>query len=670
MANTITLFKQYVSMLDEVYKLSSLTSDLDGAAELAKQGANANELIIPKLSMQGLADYSRNGGYVDGDVTLTNESVKCNFDRGRMFTVDTLDNAETAGLAFGRLAGEFIRTKVVPELDAFRFAAYAQVAGISTVDGANLSTGTSVVEAIRAAINRMDEDEVPQEQRYLYITPTLLGLVEDLDTTKSKKVLEGFAKIVKVPQSRFYTEISQKSGKIVSAAGGQTDETAGGYAKASDGKNINFMVIHKPAVIQYQKHTVPKVIAPEQNQTADAWKFGYRTVGIATADIKKIIEGVALAELGLSFGQASGVFDNQPAWVTQLITWGTILGGLGLMIFGIATADIKKIIEGAALMQLGIRYGTASGAFDTMPNWLKQVITWGSLLTGVGMLIADLSSLPGGLGMLVAGLGMVAAGVSFGNATDSFDGAATLLKNIYSDCKDFWDEHFAEFFTKDYWDAKWENIKSSCDEWWDGVKTWFSENVAPKFTKEYWSAKFDSIRSSAVEKWEAIKNWFTANVAPKFTKDYWVRKFDSMKQGAKSTINGIIECFERGINNIITRINKLSWDIPDWVPGVGGKRFGFNISTVSLPRLATGTVVPANFGEFAAILGDNKREPEVVSPVSTIKQALREVMNEFGDRPVQITVYTTLDGRIIGRSVVEYHNGVVAQTGVTPLKGV
>ncbi len=292
MANAITLFKQYVSMLDEVYKLSSLTSDLDGASDLARQGANANELIIPKLSMQGLADYSRNGGYIDGDVTLTNESVRCNFDRGRMFTVDTLDNAETAGLAFGRLAGEFIRTKVVPELDAFRFAAYAQTTGVSTVAGAALSTGASVVEAIRAAINKMDEDEVPQEQRYLYITPTLLGRVEDLDTTKSKKALEGFTKVVKVPQSRFYTKIAQKSGKIITTGEGQdastTDETAGGYAKASDGKNINFMVIHKPALIQYQKHTVPKVITPEQNQTADAWKFGYRTVGIADAYENKV----------------------------------------------------------------------------------------------------------------------------------------------------------------------------------------------------------------------------------------------------------------------------------------------------------------------------------------------------------------------------------------------
>lgn len=124
MANSITLFKQQIAnILDEVYKASSLTAVLDGASELVQQGANANELIIPKMSMDGLGDYSKASGYVNGDVTLTNETVQCNFDRGRMFTIDSMDNIETAGVAFGRLAGEFIRTKVVPEVDAFRLLA-------------------------------------------------------------------------------------------------------------------------------------------------------------------------------------------------------------------------------------------------------------------------------------------------------------------------------------------------------------------------------------------------------------------------------------------------------------------------------------------------------------------------------------------------------------------
>ena len=219
MANLIELAKSYVPMLDEVYKLASCTSDLDGAPELARQGANANELIIPMLEMDGLADYDRNGGYVAGDVKMENRTVQCNFDRGRMFTVDTMDNAETAGLAFGRLAAEFIRTKVVPELDAFRFACYAGKPGISSAE-ATLSSGADVIAAISAAVTEMDENEVPSDQRHLRITSTLLRAIKDMDSYKSREVLESFASVKPVPQRRFYTAIEQLSGKDGEKAGG------------------------------------------------------------------------------------------------------------------------------------------------------------------------------------------------------------------------------------------------------------------------------------------------------------------------------------------------------------------------------------------------------------------------------------------------------------------
>lgn len=278
MANNIALFKKYIPMLDEVYKLASLTSVLDGASELVEAGKNANELVIPMMSMDGLAAYSRNGGYVNGDVTLSYETKRCNFDRGRMFHVDNMDNAETAGIAYGRLASEFIRTKVVPELDAFRLAKYAAVTGIGSTTG-TLSTGANVITALRDATNAMDEGEVPTEERYLFITPSLASLVDDLDTNKSRAVMERFARVIRVPQTRFYTAITQNDGTT-------SGQTAGGYVKA--GNDINFMVIHKPAVIQFQKHVAPKVITPEANQKADAWMFGYRNVGIAEAYQNKV----------------------------------------------------------------------------------------------------------------------------------------------------------------------------------------------------------------------------------------------------------------------------------------------------------------------------------------------------------------------------------------------
>lgn len=279
MANNITKFKKYVPLLDEVYKEAAITSVLDSDTSLAQAGANANEIVIPKIDMDGLGDYDRNSGYTNGDVTLTNETVKFNYERGRMFSVDAMDDEETAGIAFGKLAGEFIRTKVAPEGDAFRFATYAGTEGISSATG-TLADGTAVIAALRAAINKMDEDEVPYEQRYLFITPTLKGMIEDLDTTKSKEVLARFAEVKPVPQTRFYTAIDLLTGK--------DGESKGGYVKAEAGKNINFLVIHKPAVMQYNKHVAPKVISPEANQDADSWKFGYRKYGLADVYENKV----------------------------------------------------------------------------------------------------------------------------------------------------------------------------------------------------------------------------------------------------------------------------------------------------------------------------------------------------------------------------------------------
>ena len=274
MANSIALAQKYVTLMDEVYKGAAKTAVLESPAAMSRAGANVNEIVIPKIEMDGLADYSRNSGYVGGDVTFKWETVKFNYERGRMFTVDSMDNEETQNLAFGRLAGEFIRTKVVPELDAFRFATYAGFSDIGKKEAA-LAGGTDVVNALRTASNAMDEAEVDTTERYLFITPTLNAMIADLDTYKSREVISRFAQVVEVPQTRFYTAIDLLDGTTGS-------EEKGGYKKSTDAKDINFMVIHKPAVIQFTKHAVPKIITPEMNQDADAWKYGYRNYGLAS----------------------------------------------------------------------------------------------------------------------------------------------------------------------------------------------------------------------------------------------------------------------------------------------------------------------------------------------------------------------------------------------------
>lgn len=276
MPNSISLFKKYIDMLDEVYKVSAKSSILDIDGSLVRAGANANEVVIPKISMDGLADYSRSSGYVNGNVTFTNETVQFNYDRGRAFTVDAMDNEETAGLAFGKLSSEFIRTKVVPEMDAVRFATYAAVSGIGSATG-SLGNGLDVLAAITVANNAMDEAEVSADGRYLFITPTLHNLINAVDSYKSKAMLDKFAGVVDVPQSRFFTAVDLYDGK-------SSGETVGGFVKdPSQGKNINFMIIQKSAVIQFTKHTVNKVISPADNQESDGWKFFYRAYGLTDA---------------------------------------------------------------------------------------------------------------------------------------------------------------------------------------------------------------------------------------------------------------------------------------------------------------------------------------------------------------------------------------------------
>ena len=278
MPNTITLRKNYSALLDEVYQLSSLTAVLDGPNNLVKEGANANEILIPKMSMQGLADYSKTTGYAAGDVTLEYETKKCTYDRGRKFVVDAMDDVESANLAFGRLSGEFLRTKVVPELDAYRLSAYAQATGATKVK-ATITDGKSGLAALRGARNQLENAEANLATCFLFINPTLYGMIDDLDTTASRKALEGFAKIIKVPSGRFFNKIKLNS------------SGAGGFAAATDALAMNFILIDKQSVIQYQKHTVSKIFTPEQNQSADAWQYNYRTVGIAETYDNKV-EGI------------------------------------------------------------------------------------------------------------------------------------------------------------------------------------------------------------------------------------------------------------------------------------------------------------------------------------------------------------------------------------------
>ena len=273
MPNNIVLAKNYVALLDEVYRAASVTADLTSDATMIRAGANANELVYPQIAVTGLGDYDRNSGYTDGSVDLQWKTARFNYDRGTKISVDTMDNQESFDLAFGAAGATLQREKVAPEADAFTFATLAGMSGISIGEAATFAGGADFLEALLIAKNKMDEDEVPEEGRILYATPTLMNAVMALDTTKSREVLNAFAVRKKVPQSRFYTAIDLLDGK-------SEDEKVGHFRKAAGGKDINFMIVHKPAVLKWDKHTVGDVIAPANNPNSDAYILKYRKYGI------------------------------------------------------------------------------------------------------------------------------------------------------------------------------------------------------------------------------------------------------------------------------------------------------------------------------------------------------------------------------------------------------
>lgn len=275
MANNIELVTKHLNLLDTVYKQSAKSSLLEASSTLVKETEEANVVKIAKMDFDGLGDYDKNTGFPAGNVNLTWETHTFANDRGRKFTLDKMDNLESLGLTLLNLTGEFVRTAVVPEKDAYTFAKVADKAGTKV---AGTLTKTTTKSAIEDAIIALGEEEVDEANLVIYATHAVKGNLEaeigrGLESGKTEygQIINYFndIPIISVPQTRFYTAIDLKDGV-------SEGQTVGGYAKAETGKDINFIVMDKNAVFSVTKNAVTKVITPEQNQLADGWLFHFR----------------------------------------------------------------------------------------------------------------------------------------------------------------------------------------------------------------------------------------------------------------------------------------------------------------------------------------------------------------------------------------------------------
>lgn len=270
--NAITLAQKYLPVLDEVYKRGSLTSMFD-TAQAEFVGANTVQLF--NYDSVGMANYSRDAGYVMGNITAGWEDYTISQDRGRAFQIDAMSNEETLGMTLASALSEEERVHIIPEVDAYRFSKWAGTTGVSSATGTITVGTTNVADLIAAAEAQMDNDEVPYEGRVLYVSPkayqALKGNIERRIINSEDNVntnVEFFddMQIIRVPQGRFVDAITLNAPTTAAGQGGYT----------ASGNNINFMIVHPSAIMQVMKHRVLRVFNPDENIEADAFRVNLR----------------------------------------------------------------------------------------------------------------------------------------------------------------------------------------------------------------------------------------------------------------------------------------------------------------------------------------------------------------------------------------------------------
>jgi hypothetical protein len=277
MAQVINLASMYTGILDEFYRLNSLTADLEVRSNFVKDFDNAGTIKLLELTMHGAGDYSRSAGFLDGEINTAWRNYTITEDRGVSFNLDVMDSEEGM-LLMAEVAKSFMRDFMVPEIDAFRFARIASKAPVGQSVAANLAVGT-VLSAMDTAILTLADKEVPQERMRFYVSNTVYNLLKNSDKiTRQADVnsnngvinrgavsLEGIP-IITVPSSRFVSEIELKAGGVA----------GWGYAPAVGAKAINFELVDTGAVTAITRHAKVRMFGADVNQKMDADKFDYR----------------------------------------------------------------------------------------------------------------------------------------------------------------------------------------------------------------------------------------------------------------------------------------------------------------------------------------------------------------------------------------------------------
>lgn len=269
---SIEFRKEYIDAMDEALVASNPFKSLfDANPGVLKWLQKAEEVKVPKFALDGPTPLTSGQGYTTRNVSLSYETVKADLRIGGAYPIDPVDNMDTDGFLKETVVPEYVRTEETPYVAAYIASKLAQTSGIGTATAA-LSTGADVLAALKVAADAMDEGHVPGMRRHLYIVPKHMSAIDALDTTKSRAVLGRFDVIDRTPQDIMYSKITQYDGTT-------SGQEAGGYVKAADGLDINFIAVWEPAVIAGIKHRELKYIEGKYNPNSPSDLFCPDTVG-------------------------------------------------------------------------------------------------------------------------------------------------------------------------------------------------------------------------------------------------------------------------------------------------------------------------------------------------------------------------------------------------------
>nr|DAO33183.1 MAG TPA: major capsid protein [Caudoviricetes sp.] len=282
--NTLQYSQQFQTVLDAQMLAGATSAFMEANAGQVKYDGG-DTVHIPEVSMQGLAKYDRDEGFNQGSVTLKFNPYKMTQDRGRTFQLDSMDVNETNFVATaGTVMGEFQRTQVIPEIDAYR---YSKISALATAEN-KVTTGftpavATILEKLEAEITEI-QDVVGEEEGLIIVMSTKLRAILNnadkfnryLNVAEFKNgsvntTVKSFndTPILGVPSARMKTAYVFNDGKTA-------NQQAGGFKADTGAKDINWIIMPQRAPIAVSKTDKVRIFTPELNQKADAWKIDYR----------------------------------------------------------------------------------------------------------------------------------------------------------------------------------------------------------------------------------------------------------------------------------------------------------------------------------------------------------------------------------------------------------